>query len=225
MAVVLCVVRNNEGIPASGLQVAGPSSQAWYPPLFESLKTDLRRYHHAERGGRQRGSWIRACFTYGFIAVALYRYGRWARTIQPRWLAIPFKVVYVLLKFPVELLLGIDISLNADIGPGLYIGHFGGIFLHCNAGSNLSVTQDVTIGYKGGGKSDYWPSLGNEVYIGAGAKVIGNICIGDGVVIGANTVVTKDVPPYMRVVGAAVRMAPLTEAAAVASDSTAQTPS
>ncbi len=180
--------------------------------MFETLKQDLRRYHHAESAGRQRGAWIRASLTYGFIAVSLYRYGRWTRTIHPRWLAIPFKIIYVVLKVPLELSLGIDISLNANIGPGLYIGHFGGIFLHCDAGANLSVTQGVTIGYKGGGKSDYWPRLGNDVYIGAGAKVIGNIHIGDGVVIGANTVVTKDVAPKMRVVGAAVRMTPLPSA-------------
>ena len=181
--------------------------------MFENLKKDLRRYHHAEGAGGRGGARARACVSYGFLAVALYRYGRWTRTIRPRWLALPFKIAYVMLKIPLELVLGIDISVNADIGPGLYIGHFGGIFLHCDAGSDLSVTQDVTIGYKGGGKSDRWPSVGSGVYIGAGAKVIGSIRVGDGVVIGANTVVTKDVPPYMRVVGAAVRMAPLAGAA------------
>lgn len=177
--------------------------------MLETLRQDLRRYHRAEMSSGTRGAWVRACFTYGFIAVCLYRYGRWTRSLKPRWLALPFKALYVVLKIPLELILGIDISLNADIGPGLYIGHFSGIFLHCDAGRNLSVTQGVTIGYKGAGKSDHWPQLGNDVYIGAGAKVIGDIRIGDGVVIGANTVVTKNVPPHMRVVGAAVRMSPL----------------
>ena len=69
--------------------------------------------------------------------------------------------------------------------------------------------SSVTIGYKGAGKSDHWPELGNDIYVGAGAKLIGDIRIGDGCIVGANTVVTKDVPPRTRVVGAAVRMSPL----------------
>lgn len=177
--------------------------------MFEILREDFARYHHAGRPFEPRPSPLRASLGYGFLAVCVYRYGRWCRALQPRWLAFPFKVVYLLLKIPVELLFGIYVSTNSDIGPGLYIGHFGGIFLVCNAGRNLSVGQQVTIGYKGAGKSDRCPQLGNDVYVGVGAKVIGDIRIGDGVVIGANTVVTRDVPAHMRVVGAKVRVSPL----------------
>lgn len=177
--------------------------------MFDNIRQDYRRYRRAAGGPDDRMAAVRACLTYGFIAVALYRYGRWTRRIRPWALSLPFKVLYHVLKVPVELALGIDISANADIGPGLYIGHYGGVFLHCDAGRNLSVAQGVTLGYKGAGKSDRWPQVGHDVYIGAGGKVIGNVRIGDGVVIGANTVVTRDVPPYMRVVGAAVRMSPV----------------
>lgn len=152
---------------------------------------------------------VRVLLTYGFIAVCVYRYGRWANRIRPRWLAWPFKALYVLLYVPTELIFGIRISVNADIGPGLKIDHFGGIFIRCQAGRNLTVLQDVTIGSKGAGKSVGWPVLGNDIFLGAGAKVIGDISIGDGVVVGANTAVTADVPAYMRVVGAAVRLSPL----------------
>ena len=81
--------------------------------------------------------------------------------------------------------------------------------MHCNAGRNLSIGQDVTLGFKGAGRSNGWPTLGNDVYIGTGAKIIGKVTLGDGVIVGANTVVTKDVPARTRVVGAAVRMTPL----------------
>lgn len=175
--------------------------------MFDIIRQDFARYRQDE--GEGRGAAVRAAFAYGFIAVVLYRYGRWTRRIGPRPLRLPFALLYHVLRVPTELLLGIDISANADIGPGLYIGHFGGVFLHCDAGRNLSVGQGVTCGFKGAGKSGRWPRLGNDVYIGAGGKVIGEIHVGDGVVIGANTVVTRDVPPYMRVVGAAVRMSPL----------------
>lgn len=187
-------------------------SQRQVTPLFELLSQDLRRYYRAESAEGRRAAAFHACLTYGFIATCLYRYGRWAKSIRPRWLSLPFKLVYRVLKVPMELVFGIDISVNSNIGPGLYIGHFGGIFLVCDAGANLSVSQGVTIGYKGAGKSDRWPRIGDNVYIGAGAKVIGDISIGDGVVIGANTAVTKDVPAHMRVVGAAVRMTSLADA-------------
>jgi len=182
--------------------------------VFEILREDLARYRPAGRSSEPRPSPLRACLNYGFLAVVVYRYGRWCRRLRPRWLGYPFKALYLLLKLPVELLFGIYVSTNSDIGPGLYIGHFGGIFLVCNAGRNLSVGQQVTIGYKGAGKSDRWPELGNDVYVGAGAKVIGDIRVGDGVIIGANTVVTKNVPARMRVVGAKVRVLPIDEPAA-----------
>lgn len=188
--------------------------------MFEYLREDFKRYHQIALQSGPRFARVRAALAYGFIAVALYRYGRWTRTISPWLLSVPFKVLYLLVKVPVELTLGIDISTNSNIGPGLYIGHFGGIFVHCDAGRNLSLGQDVTLGYKGAGRSNGWPSLGNDVYLGTGAKIIGKVVIGDGAIIGANTVVTKDVPAFMRVVGAAVRMTPLAgaESPAPASD-------
>jgi len=177
--------------------------------VFENLRADFRRYHQSALQSGPRLARTRAMLAYGFFAVALYRYGRWTRTIRPWLLALPFKILYLALKVPLELTLGIDISTDSDIGPGLYIGHFDGIFLYCHAGKNLSVGQGVTLGFKGAGRSNGWPTVGDDVYIGTGAKIIGEVTVGDGVIVGANTVVTKDVPAYTRVVGAAVRMTPL----------------
>lgn len=176
--------------------------------MFELVREDFRRY----RGLSGKPNALRAAVwtltEYGFLAILVYRYGRWTRTIRPWVLSVPFKIVYKVLNTFVELLFGISISTNGDIGPGFYIGHFSCIFLHCDAGRNLSIGQDVTIGYAGAGKPGF-PRLGDDVYIGTGARVLGNIRIGNGVVVGANTVVVKDVPDGMRVVGAAVRMSPL----------------
>lgn len=176
--------------------------------MFAALKADFRRYlgEHAAPAWRAP---LHAFCTYGFLATMIYRYARWTRRIRPRLLRLPFTIAYLPLKVFSDLILGIQISANADIGPGLHIGHHGGIFLHCDAGRGLTVGQGVTIGYKGAGKSTRWPRLGNDVYIGTGARVIGDIRIGDGVVIGANTVVVRDVAARMRVVGAAVRITPL----------------
>ncbi len=81
--------------------------------------------------------------------------------------------------------------------------HLNGIFIHHNAslGENCTIFQQVTIGVNEFRDNAKAPQLGNCVYVGAGAKLIGDICIGDDVRIGANAVVTKDVSPGMTVVG------------------------
>lgn len=176
--------------------------------MFDHIRADFRRYHDARRASRF--AFIAAMLEYGFLATLVYRYGRWTRTLRPRVLSYPFKLVYVVLRFFVHVLFGIDISTNADIGPGLYVGHFGGIFLHGDMGRNCNVGQGVTIGYKGAGKSTDRPRIGDDVYVGAGAFVIGAIHIGDRVVIGANTTVVTNVPDDHVIVSAPTRMWPRT---------------
>lgn len=97
-------------------------------------------------------------------------------------------MVFRLLFRPVETL-----YINTrNIGPGLYIQHgFATIISAKSIGANCYINQQVTIGFEG----DRMPVIGNDVRICAGAKVIGNAKIGDGSVIGANAVVTKEVPP------------------------------
>lgn len=98
---------------------------------------------------------------------------------------------------------GISISPNTKIGKGFYIGHFGGIVVNSNAiiGENCVIMQGVTIGASNRGSTKGVPTIGNHVYMGAGAKIIGNVRIGNYSAIGANAVVTKDVPDYAVVGG------------------------
>lgn len=102
---------------------------------------------------------------------------------------------------------GIDLSREAEVGPGLYIGHFSGIVVTPGAkiGRNCNLSQNVTIGVTAvKGKKGY-PVIGDNVYIGTGAVILGAITIGDNAAIGANSVVTHDVAPDARVVGAPAR--------------------
>lgn len=157
--------------------------------------------------GPWRARWA-AATEFGFLAIAVYRLGRWSRTIRPRWLALPIKLIYRILDFFIQVLFGISISSNCQIGPGFYIGHFGGIVIHCDLGAHCSIGQGVTIGARGAGRSDGYPVLGDRVYVGAGAMVIGSVRVGNDVVIGANTVVVTDVPANCRVVSARARILP-----------------
>ena len=98
---------------------------------------------------------------------------------------------------------GIAIRETTSIGPGLFIGHFGGIVVNEDVvlGRNCNLSQDVTLGESVRGARKGSPVLGDNVYVGPGAKIIGKVVIGDHAAIGANCVVTHDVPPHAVVGG------------------------
>lgn len=102
-----------------------------------------------------------------------------------------------------EVRYGISIPYTTRIGPGLYIGHFGGIVINPEAvlGRNCNISHGVTIGQTNRGPRKGCPTLGDNVYIGPGAVLIGRIVIGSNVAIGANSVVTRDVPDHAVVAG------------------------
>jgi len=91
---------------------------------------------------------------------------------------------------------GIDISYRTTIGKGLYIGHFGGIVIHGDAviGENCNLSQGMTIGVKIRGKKAGVPTIGDRVFIGPGAVILGGITVGNDALIGTNSIVTFDVP-------------------------------
>lgn len=93
---------------------------------------------------------------------------------------------------------GIAIPYNTTIGPGLYIGHCGGIVVNHDAviGKNCNLNHGVTIGVTFGGKYPGTPVIGDNVYLGPGSFVIGGIQVGNHVAVGANTVVARPVPDY-----------------------------
>ena len=103
---------------------------------------------------------------------------------------------------------GIEIYPGTNIGRGFYIGHWGGIIINpkVKIGENCNISQGVTIGISNSGKNPGVPTIGCRVYIGPGAKLFGNIVIGDDVAIGANAVVNSDVPSGVSVAGIPARI-------------------
>jgi serine O-acetyltransferase len=111
----------------------------------------------------------------------VYRIFRWFYERK-----IPTQPVRFVFERFIEVTTGISIPVEASIGKGLRIHHFGGIIVHSASvvGENCTIYHGVTLGDRGG-----WggaPSVGNRVLIGAGAKLIGDIAIGDNCIIGAN---------------------------------------
>lgn len=91
---------------------------------------------------------------------------------------------------------GIAIPEYTKIGPGLFINRFSGIFIHGDAeiGANVNITHGTLLGQTNRGARAGAPIVGDRVFFGSGAKVIGRIVIGNDVSVGANAVVTRDVP-------------------------------
>lgn len=99
--------------------------------------------------------------------------------------------------------LGISIPPTTKIGSGFYIGHFGGIVINHQTiiGKNCNISHGVTLGQANRGSRKGFPTLGDNIYIGPGAKIIGAVKIGNNVAIGANCVVTKDIASNSVVAG------------------------
>jgi serine O-acetyltransferase len=139
-------------------------------------------------------------------AIWIYRYGR--RILNRRRgisQTIELKLYWLMFRI-VETLTGISIPLDAQIGPGLRIYHFGNIFIHSETviGRNCTLRQGVTIGNRV--PDGPAPVVGDDVDFGAYAQVLGKVHVGDGAKIGAMTVVLSDVPAGATAFGIPARM-------------------
>jgi serine O-acetyltransferase len=132
----------------------------------------------------------------GFWALLVYRFGHARFRIKNRVLRAPWTLVYVIFNKFTEIVCGITIGSRAVIGRRLCIEHHGCIVVHGETviGDDCVIRHGVTLGNSGESDLLGAPRLGNRVQMGAGAKIIGRITIGDNVIIGANAVVVADVP-------------------------------
>ena len=103
---------------------------------------------------------------------------------------------------------GIAVEFTTEIGPGFYIGHFGGIVINrrVKIGRDCNISQGVTLGISNRGENAGCPVIGDRVFIGPGAKIFGAVRIGNDVAVAANAVVTKDVPDGVTVGGVPARV-------------------
>jgi len=162
-------------------------------PFWSTVRADVARL--GEEDNSLRGL-VRGLLSQGFLAVLVYRFFRWFH--ERHFPTQPFRFFFERL---IEITTGISIPAQARIGKGLRIHHFGGIIIHSDVtlGEGCTIYQGVTLGDLGG-----WggvPRVGNSVVMGAGAKVVGPIEIGDGCQIGANAVVRTSVPAGSLAVG------------------------
>lgn len=168
--------------------------------MLDNLRRDLGRCG-ADRNERLR----ELVCNIGMWAVVSYRIRRWVYELtMPRLIKLPFNIAAMALQLATEVLTNIQIPCSAQIGPGLYIAHTGYIVISSSAviGRHCTLTQGVTVGHGGGDRSKRGsPVIGDRVYIGPGAALIGPITVGNDALVGVGAIVTRSVPPRGVVVG------------------------
>lgn len=161
---------------------------------FRKIQND---FHAALSMDPAATSKIEVALTYaGFHALLFHRLAHWL--LKKR---VPF-IPRALSQFA-RFITGIEVHPGATIGSGLFIDHGMGVVIGetTEIGDNVTLFQGVTLGGTGKQRGKRHPTLGSHVVVGAGAKVLGPISIGDYVKIGANSVVLQDVPDHSTVVG------------------------
>lgn len=148
----------------------------------------------------------------GYWMVPGFRFMFWLRlAAMTRGARGPWLLAHVLARYMhkrMRFRLGISIPYTTRIGPGFYIGHFGGIVVNKDAriGRNCNISQGVTIGQLNRGERKGVPVIGEGVYIGPGAVIIGAITVANGSAIGANAVVTRDLCENAVAIGAPAKV-------------------
>ena len=115
----------------------------------------------------------------------------------------PFGIFWRLILRHYQIKYGFQIYPETQIGEGFYLGHWGMLVINPKAviGKNCNIAQGVTIGQSNRGKSEGVPTIGDEVWIGANAAIVGNITIGNNVLIAPNAYVNIDIPANSVVIG------------------------
>ncbi len=161
------------------------------------FSADIARYR--AKGYKGRELWLNPAVW----AIAWYRLGSWLQTTPPNIvLRIPLKLIsYAGNKF-CEVFMEMCIDPQATIGDGFYVAHIGGVHINPQAvlGKNCDIAHRVTIGASAMGRQGA-PVLGDEVYVGTGAAIVGKIRIGSGAKVAANTLVITNVPEGATVMG------------------------
>lgn len=166
--------------------------------MFANIREDIRSVF--DRDPAARSTWeVLTCYP-GLHALWLHRINHWLWGRGLRWLARWLAHVS-------RWLTGIEIHPGAQIGRRFFIDHGFGVVIGetTQIGDDVTLYQGVTLGGTSWNKGKRHPTLGNDVVVGAGAKVLGPFTVGDGARIGSNAVVTKEVPPATTMVGVLAR--------------------
>nr|WP_300046693.1 serine acetyltransferase [uncultured Nocardioides sp.] len=175
-------------------------------PDVRPFRTDVDKYYTITAGGRRGPSqrlrlWM---WNADFRVVASYRFDQFARQYHAEHpvKGLPARVFAVVWRRRVMNIHHADLDPKAQIGPGLLLMHHTGVFVGgAVIGDNCVMHHNVTIGQRVASGDQGVPRLGDNVWIGPGATITGDVTIGDGATISAGSVVSRDVPARALVAG------------------------
>jgi len=162
--------------------------------MIDALRRDWELHR---RSGAQRA----------MLALASYRFGRWSMGLESRALRGVADALYGASQLASEVLSGVHLGRDTEVGDGLHFVHGGNVQIHDGAkiGARVGIMQGVTIGVHVGPGA---PVIGDDVFIGANASVLGPVTIGAGARIAANSLVITDVPPGATAIGVPAKIIP-----------------
>lgn len=189
----------HEDVPADLIRQTFDRVLAEDPSIAEAFRVDLAAV--ADRDPACQRQIDPMLYFKGFHALQAYRFSHWLHAHGERDFAL-------YLQSQSSRAFGVDINPAAKVGRGIMLDHATGIVIGetASVGDMTSILQGVTLGGTGKESGDRHPKIGRCVMIGAGAKILGNITVGDCARIAAGSVVLKDVPPKTTVAGVPARV-------------------
>ena len=169
------------------------------PGISEAVRADLQAVE--DRDSACNHLYIPFLYFKGYHALQTHRVAHWLWQNGRESLALFF-------QNRVSMEFGVDIHPGARIGRGVMLDHATGVVIGETAvvGNNVSILQSVTLGGTGKDEGDRHPKIGDGVLISAGAKILGNISVGEGAKVGAGSVVLEDIPPHTTAAGVPARI-------------------
>jgi serine O-acetyltransferase len=169
-----------------------PTGIGWWRLIGEDFKT--------------HGS---SLFVPGFWVVALHRFGNLRMSVRPKLLRAPLTLIYRVLHLAMSWVWGIEIGYSTPLGRRFRIWHHGCIFIKAESiGDDVQIRHSTSIGVQDRDNTQRSPIIEDGVQIYAGAVIAGNLTVGRGAKVGANSLVITDVPPGASVVGVPARRLP-----------------
>ncbi|MEM7184689.1 MAG: serine acetyltransferase [Spirochaetota bacterium] len=164
--------------------------------MFANIKKDLQTY---KGDGSKQGFWV----------MVVFRFGQWRYKVRPSIIRKILSFFYKVWFKWIQIITGIELPCEVKLGNNFRIDHFGGIIISgfASFGDNCTIRHGVTVGLKNV-EDPGAPQIGDNVDIGAGAKLLGKIKIGNNVSIGANAVVLQDIPNNSVAVGIPAKILP-----------------
>ena len=186
----------DQGLVASALRTC-PETASTLLTLRQLIMADLRQKAIWCYESESAGSLLKVLVTDGTMAMILYRLMQWSR----RHRLGPLEMVFNKLN---SMFCQCVIGRGAEFGPGFVLVHCNGVVINgrVQGGSRVVIEHQVTIG----AERRLSPVIGDDVFLGAGAKIIGEVTVGSGARVGANAVVVDDIPPHSTAVGIPARV-------------------